>query len=216
VTAGNSSLPSCANRLLIFAKAPRPGLAKTRLAAALGDETACGAYRVLLEALAAQLHEIHEAHPVTVCFAPEEAEAELRPFFPASWQFAPQRGAGLGERLADACARAFAAGAAKVLVIGADCPFVDPRDIAEGFAALERAPLVFGPATDGGYWLMGMSRLHAGVFEGIDWGTGAVLRQSLERAADLGLRAELLRTLADIDTAEDWFEYCRGRRLDNG
>lgn len=181
-------------------------MVKTRLAATIGKEQACAAYKVLLRALTVQLAEMQN---VVVEHSPPQAAAELEPFFPTHWQFAPQMGIDLGERLGNAFEAAFRRDARKVAIIGSDCPYIMPRDLLETWQQLETADVVFGPATDGGYWLVALKRSAAGFFTGIPWGTERVLEQSTVRAQEMNLRVSLLRPLPDIDTAADWEEFCR-------
>ena len=101
------------------------------------------------------------------------------------------------------------------IVIGTDCPSVDAVYVARGFAALHRSDLVLGPAEDGGYGLVGISRRSAGsldaVFEGVDWGTDEVLAQTLDRAERCGLSVCLLETIWDVDSAADWARFLESR-----
>lgn len=189
------------NELLIFAKAPRPGLVKTRLAATLGKDQACRAYQELLTAISRQLSSLQR---VTVCYSPADAVPDLRPFFPPDWNFRLQRGADLGLRLQHAIATSLELGAASVAVIGSDCPYVTCRDIQRAFVSLQHSDVVFGPAHDGGYWLVAVNSPHPQLFTGLDWGTPSVLNQSLARAEALKLKVSLLRELCDIDTESDW------------
>ena len=192
------------NELLIFAKAPRLGSVKTRLAQELGSEQALLAYCRLLAVVADQVQEIQHA---TVYFSPADSEDELRPFFPAHWNFRAQNGADLGERLQNALAASFASGSKRVAVIGADCPYLDSGDIAQAWEALDHNDVVLGPANDGGYWLIAMSKLHHDLFVDIDWGTGSVLAETLARTQQANLKVHLLRTLGDVDTERDWCQF---------
>ena len=192
------------NQLLIFARAPRVGSVKTRLAQTVGPQRACELYEMLLRTLVSQLGKLES---VTVCFAPDDGEADLRRYFPERWHYRPQRGPDLGARLEHAINEALANGASKVAVIGSDCPDVTPADISATWTALEKNDVVFGPAKDGGYWLIGMKRAHPTLFREIDWGTEKVLAQSQFRAHESGLKTALLRPLPDIDTASDWQAY---------
>lgn len=189
------------NELLLFAKAPRPGLVKTRLAETIGAQQACHAYQQLLRTIASR---IGPFAPVTVCYSPADGADELRHFFPAHWKFRPQGGSNLGERLSNAITTSLLNGACKVAVIGSDCPYLTMDDLAATWNALDDHDVVFGPAVDGGYWLVATNHSHAALFTEIDWGTSAVLQQSLSRAAALNLKVVLLRKLADIDTIADW------------
>jgi hypothetical protein len=94
-------------------------------------------------------------------------------------------------------------GVDSVLLIGSDCPLLTPDYLARGLAALQRHDLVLGPAEDGGYVMVGLRQPRPALFKGLDWGTGRVLEQTLEIAADQGLSTELLPPLWDVDRAGD-------------
>ena len=189
------------NELLLFAKAPRAGQVKTRLAEYLGAERALEGYCRLLEVV---VRKVGSLKPATVYFTPVDSEDELRPFFPGHWGFRAQEGADLGERLGNAIAASFAAGSERVAVIGADCPYVRPADIEDTWENLDFHDLVLGPAEDGGYWLIGMKKCHPELFSGIRWGTETVLEETVERAQRLHLKVALFRTLSDVDTMLQW------------
>lgn len=107
---------------------------------------------------------------------------------------------------------AFEAGAERVAVIGSDCPYVLVEDAEQAWRVLDKHDVVFGPANDGGYWLVAAKQLHAGLFAGIDWGSASVLEQSLARARNLGLKTALLRQLSDVDTERDWLGFLEWKR----
>jgi len=109
----------------------------------------------------------------------------------------------LGQRMERSIARAFRQGAARVLVIGADVPGVTPELLREAAAALDSADVVLGPASDGGYYLIGMRRLHAHLFRGVAWGSDAVLACTRTLIANAGLACRELPVLPDVDRPED-------------
>lgn len=197
------------NELLVFAKAPRVGEVKTRLATTIGTEAACDAYKQLVSVVGARLHSIRSA---TVCFSPVDAEDELRSYFSAEWKFRPQVGFTLGERLQGGLAESFATGAQRVAVIGTDCPYLCAADIENAWNLLGAHDAAIGPAEDGGYWLLGLKAPQPELFADIAWGTSSVLRQTLDRAERLGLKVATLRTLADVDTASDWEHFLRHQK----
>ena len=199
------------NQLLVFAKAPRPGEVKTRLAETLGKDKACRAYEQLLRVLARQLA---GSENVRVCHSPADGEAELRGYFPKEWEFRPQEGADLGIRLKNAIAEAFEKGARKVCVIGSDCPYLTVEDIRQTWILLDRHELVLGPATDGGYWLIALKRPEPRLFEEIEWGTSKVFKQTLDRAAEMQLKVAHLRELADVDKEADWRQFVERSGID--
>jgi rSAM/selenodomain-associated transferase 1 len=118
-----------------------------------------------------------------------------------------QEGQDLGQRMANAFARSFESGMEKVVLIGTDCPTLQSQHLNQAFEALTNSDLVLGPATDGGYYLIGMKRRSDYLFEGISWSTAAVLSQTLAVATAHGLDFTLLDELSDIDTQEDWEIY---------
>ena len=194
-------------RLILCLKAPRPGFVKTRLAAALGAEAACAAYRQLVETLLPRLAGIAD---VELRFSPDDARPDIAPWLRRGWTAAPQGSGDLGARLARATREAFAAGARRVAVIGSDCPRVTAEDIKSAWAALAQHDVVLGPAMDGGYWLVALRAPEPRLFADITWSTGAVLEQTLAQARAAGLSVKLLRELSDVDTPKDWERFLDG------
>jgi rSAM/selenodomain-associated transferase 1 len=188
------------DRVLLFLKAPRPGTVKTRLAADLGNDAATAVYRRLTER---QIAAVHAAGlPLELHFAPADAEPELRAWLgDTAGHFIPQCAGDLGARLAHATALAFADGAARVALIGTDCPALDAARLQSAFNALTTAPAdaVFGPARDGGYYLLALSAPHLDLFSDIPWSTADTLRVSLALAETSALRTALLPEEDDID-----------------
>jgi rSAM/selenodomain-associated transferase 1 len=118
-----------------------------------------------------------------------------------------QGGGSLGLRMQRQFLRGAREGAPVVVVIGSDLPALTTADLLAAFAALERSPLVLGPAGDGGYWLIGRRRATPQLFSGIDWGSEHVLAQTLHQAQRVGLRAELLKQQDDLDRPLDLMRW---------
>ena len=191
--------------VLIMAKAPRPGAVKTRLHPLLGpDGCAALAGQLIRHAAAVAAR----AGGVTVFTAvdPPGAIAEVAGLVPGTVQLVGQRGAGLGERLANATSEVFASGHRPVVVIGTDAPALTPGLLAQALRMLASGrDVVFGPARDGGYYLAGLSYPAPEVFA-LDaglWGGDRVLAASLAAASRAGLAAGLLPELCDLDTPAD-------------
>ncbi len=191
-------------KLIVFLKAPRPGFVKTRLSATLGARQACEAYRHLVETLLRQLAVLKN---VELCFAPDDAGSEIKPWAQTDWRLAAQGPGDLGRRLDRAFARTFDEGTGRVVVIGSDCPDVSPGDIQAAWTALLSHDVVLGPATDGGYWLIGLRAPQPGLFADVAWSTNGVLDETLERSRAAGLKTLLLRKLTDVDTEADWRRF---------
>ncbi|MDP3723514.1 MAG: TIGR04282 family arsenosugar biosynthesis glycosyltransferase [Candidatus Omnitrophota bacterium] len=184
-------------RLLIFVKEPVPRQVKTRLATEIGAEAACHVYRRCVERTLERLVALRGE--ITLCVEPAEAMGRLQAWLGSAWPVQPQRGATLGERLADATDSAFAAGMRRVIVIGTDSPWLDHLRIEEAFSAMERTDLVLGPTEDGGYYLVGLAKSAPGLFHGISWSTSQVLDQTLAAARASGMTSALLPEGYDID-----------------
>jgi rSAM/selenodomain-associated transferase 1 len=152
------------------------------------------------------------SYSVTVAYTPPGAEPLMRRWLGTSMALRPQSDGDLGERMAIAVADAFSAGARRVVVIGTDCPDVTAGVVEEAFTRLDAADVVLGPAGDGGYYLIGMSRLHRELFEGIPWSSSDTLRATLEQARARGLSVALLEERRDIDTAADWRAWLAATR----
>jgi rSAM/selenodomain-associated transferase 1 len=196
-------------RLIVFVKAPRPGLAKTRIAKTSGPQRAVAIHRELVDAV---LGGIGSLSTVELRFTPDDAEPDIRPWVQETWTAQPQGSGDLGARLVRAFEEAFAAGAERVAIIGSDCPEGRTSDVRSAWAELRTHDLVVGPAIDGGYWLIGLRAPQPALFEEIAWSSDQVLGQTLQRARSLGLRIQLLRNLGDVDTEEDWNAYVRQRK----
>jgi rSAM/selenodomain-associated transferase 2/rSAM/selenodomain-associated transferase 1 len=203
--AGQYSEPSAMSfpdaSLMIFAKAPVAGAAKTRLAPVLGEQGAADLHARLTERI------LHTA--VTANLAPVELWCSPdcgHPFFQAVTGTVGRRvqhGQDLGDRMANAFDAALGHHPYAVLV-GTDCPAMTADYLARAFALLDGgADAVLGPAEDGGYVLLGLRCMDKRLFEGVAWGTDSVLDQTRERLAALGWRWQELETLWDVDRPED-------------
>lgn len=118
-------------------------------------------------------------------------------------EFHLQTDGDLGERMQSAVDLAFLEGAGRVVVIGTDCPSIDESLLGRAFDALNDTDLVYGPAADGGYYLVGLSRPSSAIFSAIEWGGPQVLAQSLAAAKDSSLHFTLLEVLSDVDLPDD-------------
>jgi rSAM/selenodomain-associated transferase 1 len=187
--------------VLVFQKNAILGKVKTRLASGMGELRALEIYRHLIQSTYSVLEDV--SAPVWTYysdFIPETVNPPIAKSF-------VQEGHDLGERMANAFARSFESGMEKVVLIGTDCPSLQSQHLNQAFEALIHSDLVLGPATDGGYYLIGMKRRADYLFEGINWSTAEVLSQTLAVATAHGLHFNLLDKLSDIDTQEDWECY---------
>ena len=190
------------DRLLVFVKAPRPGMVKTRLAAALGAEPAAALYRAIAAEEIRRTAPRDAEYDRVFCFDPPDAKGEIARWLPGE-ALRPQEGPDLGARMARAFADAFDAGARRVAIVGTDVQSCGRERVAEAFHALDDHDLVLGPTHDGGYYLVALDRPRPALFQAMPWSTPSVLPATAERAGVLGLAVRMLDPLRDIDTVED-------------
>ncbi|MGH9055651.1 MAG: TIGR04282 family arsenosugar biosynthesis glycosyltransferase [Acidimicrobiales bacterium] len=193
--------------ILVMAKAPRPGQVKTRLAPMLGSDACARLHEMLVERTVALAVSVVAAATL-LAFDPPDARDELAALVPPAVKLVPQRGRHLGERLRAGVADVFAAHAGPVLVVGTDIPMLGARHLCHALGRLDAGDeddVVLGPARDGGYYLAGMNRLQASLFDIAPalWGGPRVLSASVAAARAAGLRVGLLEVLADLDTPAD-------------
>lgn len=195
--------PAGRRTLVVFARAPLQGRVKTRLAAGIGPEAALAVYRTMGRKVVDQVRS--GPWQVVVLYDPPGEQRLVSDWLGAAdVQFRPQASGDLGERMHSAIEGEFARGATAVCVVGTDAPDLDRGLVGEAFTALDRgADVVFGPAEDGGYYLVAVRASWPGLFGGIPWSTDRVLSLSLAHCRRAGMEVVLLRTLRDVDTRAD-------------
>lgn len=197
------------NHLIVFSRYPEVGKTKTRLIPALGAEEAATLQRQMteftlkqVEKLAQQKQDGLNSLSVEIRFAGGDRTL-MQDWLGSRWSYQPQSVGDLGERMRQAFQSAFEAGRKRVVTIGIDCPELDAATLAQAFQALQEQDLVLGPATDGGYYLIGLRSLIPQLFSGIDWGTDQVFRQTITIAEAKQLAIATLTPLTDVDRPED-------------
>jgi rSAM/selenodomain-associated transferase 1 len=187
-------------------KAPEPGHAKTRLAKAIGAIAASELSACFLRDVAAAI----EAVPETLgrrgyaVYAPAGTEQVLRELFPEKFGLLLKADDDLGDALFDATRDLLLAGHDCVVLVNGDSPTLPSGFLVQAIEALRNPGdrLVLGPASDGGYYLIGLKRPHRRLFTQIEWGTETVFNRTCERAAEIGLTTTLLPEWYDIDDAK--------------
>ena len=180
-------------RLVLFARYPTPGRAKTRLIPALGAEGAAELHRRLTERTLATLR----ATGLPVEVRTTGARVDMFRRWLGDVDCVPQGVGHLGVRMRRAAARAPA------ILVGADVPDLEPRHLLAAAAAVAETPVAIGPAEDGGYYLIGIAEPLPWLFAPMAWGTEVVRATTLDRLAGRGVAATLLEPLSDLDTPED-------------
>ncbi|WP_426144643.1 TIGR04282 family arsenosugar biosynthesis glycosyltransferase [Polaromonas sp. DSR2-3-2] len=190
-------------RLVVFAKAPQPGHAKTRLIPALGAEGAAALARRMLEHALTQAL-VADAGQVELCMSPPPGDPawEKITIFAAVLRTAQGEGA-LGERMARAVHRVTAGDGRPVLLMGSDCPALTAAVIREAARQLQTHDALLLPVADGGYVLIGLKSPCPTLFGQMPWSTATVAAETLSRMAALGLKVWRGPLLHDIDEPAD-------------
>jgi uncharacterized protein len=204
---------TAARRLLVFTRYPEPGQTKTRLIPALGEAGAAELQRHMTEHVLNTARRFGRADIEAVVTGAEIGT--FQEWLGSRIAYSMQSGADLGERMHRAFERAFSANVDQAVLIGTDCPELDSETLDAAYDALTRHDVVLGPATDGGYYLIGLRRdafpkAHA-LFSGMTWSTATVLAETLERAASAELSVRLLVPLDDVDRPEDLEVWTRAK-----
>jgi rSAM/selenodomain-associated transferase 1 len=194
--------------LVVMAKAPVPGMVKTRLVPHLSPQEATDLYRCLLKDRIATIQRLTGV-ALAIAYTPADAKDAFIPFCENGLRLIPQKGKHLGERLNNIFVEKLADGFDAVSIIDSDTPDLPVSAVQASFARLmsDQADVIFGPCYDGGYYLVGMRRPHPELFVNIPWSTDAVLANTLEKARELGVRADLLQRWNDLDTIDDLIAF---------
>lgn len=200
---GSAEIPKGLCALAVMTKAPRAGEVKTRLTPPLTPEEAATLSTCFLrdttEALSTTATEGF-ARGIAV-YTPVGAASAYAGILPAEFQLVPQRGEAFGERLIFATEDLFRLGFESVCLIDSDSPTVPQRVFTEAATRLAQPEdaVVLGPSDDGGYYLIGLKKLHRALFEDIAWSTERVLQQTIARARQMNLKVHFLPTWYDVD-----------------
>ncbi len=185
------------NLVIVFTKNPELGKCKTRLAKSIGNEKALQVYKALIQHTAKTIGKVDVNRVVFY-----SKKIQTQDFWDDALFIKQVQSQGhLGQKMQAAFEWGFAQGYSKICIVGSDLMELEPRDIEEAFQQLEDKDVVFGPANDGGYYLMGMNSLYKEAFLDKAWSTNTVLKNTLEDLKSLNVA--LLETKTDIDTLED-------------
>ena len=184
------------NLLIVFVKNAKLGHVKTRLAQTIGSEAALTIYKELIR---------------TTQKATKQTQAEVHIYFSetvetSNWsasKLAIQHGSDLGARMRHAFLDSFDQGYKRVVLIGSDLPDITSAIINQAFDYLQTSEAVIGPAEDGGYYLIGLSKMQTTIFEDMPWSESDLFQKTVDLLWQHQISFETLETLNDIDTFED-------------
>ena len=183
--------------LIIFTRNPEPGKVKTRIAKDVGDITAFKIYNFLLEHTVSVTRNLAVSKEVYYSGAIPQNDIWEKEIYSKNLQ----KGKGLGERMKNAFQEGFKNGYQNIIIIGSDLYDLQQEDLEKAFRLLQEKDVVIGPATDGGYYLLGMNQLFPEVFEDKEWGTSSVLEDTLKDLKEKNIG--LLEARNDVDYYSD-------------
>jgi rSAM/selenodomain-associated transferase 1 len=190
--------------LMVVAKEPLAGRTKTRLSPPLSGQQATDLYRCFLLDTLELMRRVGGVQPI-IAYLPPEAESFFRCFAPPDFDFIPQVGADLGERLDNVLTHCLQSGYCQAVVMDSDSPTLPVTYLRQAFRELDdpTVDVVLGPCDDGGYYLIGLKSPCSALFRGIVMSTSTVVTETLERAREQRLRVACLPHWYDVDTSED-------------
>jgi len=193
--------PTSKKALIIFTRNPELGQCKTRLAKTIGNEAALKIYTYLLKHTAQVSETVKADKYVFYSESINKNDLWNTDVFRKKLQY----GTDLGTRMENAFTELFGLGYEKVMIIGSDLLDLNQQHIESAFEAMDHHDMVIGPSKDGGYYLLGMKKIHENIFKNKTWGTETVLKETLNDLHNIDV--ELLEELNDIDTFEDMKHY---------
>jgi len=196
------SMPE-ASSVILFVRSPERGKVKSRLAAAIGGKMALEVYKAFVLDIMETLKRGH--YPFRIFFSPRNAEDRVTNWLGRDFMYSPQRGSDIGKKMENAFVQSFSEGSERVVLIGSDIPDLPNSIIHRAFSSLDKCDAVLGPASDGGYYLIGFKKTSflPDVFHGIPWSTPSVYRETMEVFCRSNYRVHTLRQWNDVDTLDD-------------
>ena len=190
------------NAVIVFLKAPEKGRVKTRLSMSLDESFVLELYKGFIHDTLAILESFPDK---LIYFLPPEKENELRSWLGNEYPYFVQTGKDLGEKMSNAFRDGFTKGYDRLVLIGTDIPEITESVLLHAFKILETKDAVIGPASDGGYYLIGFKKesFSEKIFHDMNWSTKGVLGETLKAMDRTGIKYERVSELNDVDTPED-------------
>jgi rSAM/selenodomain-associated transferase 1 len=201
------------NGILFFVKYPKTGYVKSRLSNQIDKKFVVTLYKNFVEDTLEKLKDLD--CDILICFDPPEKLEYFKRWFGKKYQYLPQSGENLGERMKNCFAKGFDLGYEKLVVIGSDSPDLPNTIIKDAFDKLNRNDCVIGPCKDGGYYLLGFTKhqFSPNVFYGIPWSTKQVFEKTMDLLKNNSLKIYELPKWQDVDTFDDLTDlYLRNKK----
>jgi rSAM/selenodomain-associated transferase 1 len=201
--------------LILMTRIPISGRTKTRLMKMLTGEECAEIHRCFLMDIFNTFKHLKDDIDIFITYTPDNLFHLIEYMVPEYASCFPQKGDNLGTKMMNAIAELLEKKYDKVVLMGSDVPDIQPEDIKNAFELLDENDIVLGPTFDGGYYLVGMKRMHREIFDdNFKWGNKSVFQGTVDIANKCGLKVGLVAKYRDIDTAEDLINF--KERIDNG
>ena len=189
--------------VILFVRSPERGKVKSRLAAAIGEEMALEIYKGCVLDIMETLKK--GRYPFRIFFYPGNAKEKVTNWLGKDFTYSPQKGSDIGKKMENAFVQSFSEGSERAVLIGSDIPDLPNSLIHRAFLSLDKSEAVLGPASDGGYYLIGFKKnsFLPYVFHGIPWSTPSVYQETIEVFRRSNYRVHILRQWNDVDTLDD-------------
>lgn len=188
--------------LIVVVKNPIPGAVKTRLQTRYTPDQAARLYTAFVK----DTLDIAQSIPIDkriIAFDPPDAQEAVQKICGNDWEYWPQVQEDLGQRMYQALLQAHNTGSDRAILIGTDIPTLPTSHISEAFTLLQNKDVVLGPSTDGGYYLVGLSKPCPEIFENISWSTPSVLSETIQSLRKQNYSLGLVPPWYDVDTPEE-------------
>ncbi len=190
------------NALIIFLKAPRFGWVKTRLQPEFSPAESLELYKAMVEDIIDQFKDVNFCD-LKLYFTPQNKKSVIEKWLGKKFELFPQIGENLGTKMHNAFIENFKNKYKKVVLIGSDIPTLDMTTVIRAFTSLNNYDVTLGPCVDGGYYLIGLNKPDASLFQNIDWSTETVLQQTIDKVKNSALELNQLELKYDIDRYSD-------------
>lgn len=192
------------NAVLVFVKLPVEGEVKTRLARTTGNRFAALYYKICAENIISELDKLdNKSYKVFLFYENENNRSEIVNWIDRPFDYIPQAGVDLGERISNAFKSIFSKDYKKAVIIGSDIPDITAEYIDNAVRELQNYDVVISPSPDGGYNLLALRKFNPSLFKNIEWSSENVLEKTIKLIKELKLNCKLLEPLIDIDDESD-------------
>jgi uncharacterized protein len=195
--------------ILLFIKYPKKGMVKNRLAKDITQENAVNLYKKFVQDIISTI--LHIKTTLMICYYPPTSLEQFKKWLGPQYNYIAQKGDDLGQRMNNCFEEVFTKGYQKAILIGSDSPDIPKKILTNALKQLQNKDIVIGPATDGGYYLIGFNKktFYPQIFENISWSKKTVYNKTIDIIKKTNYNLNILPLWSDIDTIDDLQEFIK-------